>query len=163
MEELGYWYLFFSGFFFYLYCVLFTSFSLTLDVVEEIHFYKLKGIKFKILIIAVKYVLLVGFLFASIFWMVYNVEKQSFNNVDDSDFVSTFFDFFFYATTNFLINNSSEIKPTTTFAKFLVLNQNILSFTTIVIFLAQYTEIGNFFKEFQDWVNGKHPASPKKR
>lgn len=76
-------------------------------------------------------------------------------NVTKENKFAIFLDFFFYSLTSFIMNNSSDIKPNTILAKGIVLTQIIASFITLVLFLSQHKEFGNFFKQIEDRINRK--------
>ena len=147
------------GFYFYLsffyYFLLMAIFQLTLKTVEKIHSINQNKTKYLLIFEVVKFVLLMGFLFSSYFWIIFDYNNENFINVKNGNMFETFFDFYFYSLTSFIMNNGSDIKPTSILSKIIVLTQNLWSFITIVIFLSQHKEIGNFFKEIEDRINGK--------
>lgn len=123
--------------------------------VEETHNVSNKKSKYFLILAALKFIFITSLLFSTYYWVINDYDNNNFINVTTGDKVDVFIDFFFYSTSNFVMNNASDIKPNSILAKGIVLTQIITSFTTIVLFLSNHKELGNFFKQMEDDINKK--------
>jgi len=128
---------------------------LIVEFVEKIATVNDEKPKYYIIPEVFKFVLSISILFSTYYLIINDNNSNNFLNVAKGNKLEIFLDFFFYSFTTFIMNNSSEIKPNTLLAKGIVLTQIIASFATLVLFLSQYKEFGNFIKQIEDKVNRK--------
>lgn len=145
---------YFFLFFFYLVLLIITLLFTQMKV-EKISLILESKSKYLILYEALKYILIVSFVFSTYFWIIYDYDKQNFTDVVGGNQFEIFFDFYYYSLTTFIMNNASEIKPATLSAKFLVLSQVLISFSSLVIYLSNHKDFRNFFKQIEDKINNK--------
>lgn len=153
-ENLSEFEFYFYLFFFY-FILLNIILFVTLTKVEKISLIIENKPKYLILYEVIKYVLIVSFIFSIYYWIIYDYKKQNFTNVIEGTQFEIFFDFYYYSITTFIMNNASEIKPNTILSKFLVLSQILISFSSIIIYLSNYKDFGNFFKKIEDRINNR--------
>lgn len=151
LSEFEFYFFLFFFYFILLNIILF----FTLNKVERISIIVESKPKYLILYEVIKYVLIVSVIFSTYYWIIYDYKKQNFINVIEGNQFEIFFDFYYYSLTTFIMNNASEIKPTTILSKFLVLSQILISFSSIVIYLSNHKDFGNFFKQIEDKINNK--------
>jgi hypothetical protein len=128
---------------------------LIIEFVEKIHIVNEGKPKYYLIWEVLKFIFLISILFSTYYWIINDNNSNNFLNVTKENKFAIFLDFFFYSLTSFIMNNSSDIKPNTILAKGIVLTQIIASFITLVLFLSQHKEFGNFFKQIEDRINRK--------
>lgn len=147
---------FYTYIIFFIFILINISMFFMLQKVEEItNIITYNKPKYLIIYEVLKYVLITSFLFSSYYWIIFDYKNENFINVTKGNSIEIFFDFYFYSITTFLMNNASEIKPNSILSKLLITNQILLSFSAIVLFLSNYKEVGNFFKQIEDKINKK--------
>ncbi|MDR4954882.1 hypothetical protein REB14_22085 [Chryseobacterium sp. ES2] len=146
---------FYSFLFFFYFFLIMAIMNIIIDFVTKIHNINQSKPKYYIILEVIKFIVLSSFLFSTYYWIIHDYNNKNFLNVITGNNFEIFLDFYFYSITSFIMNNSSEIKPNTLLAKGFVLTQIIASFSTIVLFLAQYKEFGNIFKQIEDKINNK--------
>lgn len=151
LTELEFYFFLFFFYFILLNIIIF----FTLNKVEKITLIVENKPKYLILFEVLKYIIIVSFVFATCYWIIYDYKKQNFINVIEGNPFEIFFDFYYYSLTTFIMNNGSDIKPNTILSKFLVLSQILTSFSSIVIYLSNHKDFGNFFKQIEDRINKK--------
>lgn len=126
---------------------------LLVEFIENVHIVNNEKPKYYLISEVLKFIFLNSILFSTNYWIIYDYNSDNFLNVKKGNGSEVFLDFFFYSFTSFIMNNSSEIKPNTILAKGIALTQIVTSFITLVLFLSQHKEFGNFIKQIEDRIN----------
>lgn len=140
---------------FFYFFLLMSVMYLIVEFVEKIHLVNIEKPKYYLISEVLKFIFFISILFAAYYWIINDNNSNNFINVTKGNRFEVFLDFFFYSFTSFIMNSSSEIKPNTILAKGIVLTQIVASFTTLVLFLSQHKEFGNFIKQIEDRINRK--------
>lgn len=114
-----------------------------------------KNKPFLIIVEFLKFVFLISLFFSAYFFTLQLYDPDSFIGVIDGNTIEKVLDFYFYSMTNFILNNSSDIKPNSLVAKGLVATQTITSFSTIVLYLAYYKSSGSILNQLEEKIFGK--------
>lgn len=91
----------------------------------------------------------ISLLFASYYFTIQLYDNTNFKGVIDGNYFLLFIDFYFYALTSFVMNNISEIKPTSILAKIMTTTEVMVSFFTIILYIANYKSSGVLLERFE--------------
>lgn len=140
-SELTDFYAYSYALFFYLF-LLFSVFYFVTYQTEKIfsHIENSNG-RFKFLAHTLGIVFFLSLTFSSYYWCLFDYNSESFLNVKKESGVFVFLDFVFYSFGVFVMNNASEIKVNSMYAKLFVGTEMFTAFITLILILSNFKDL----------------------
>ena len=114
---------------------------------QIIDFLENKSTKFKFLLEIILIIIFLSLTFTSFYYVLYQFDLNSFNNVSGNNFLTKYTDFLYFSNGILLMNNQSQIIAQSTYAKLFTSTEMFTAFIMLIFILGNMKSLKNLFND----------------